>query len=165
MTQICDLPPGSINDIANEHNLTVHWPEKHTRRDCALYTGEALILFVHLVAAKWLKWTSVESECHVVSRNEGSFRHVQLVQLNVWWKRRALEARKGLSVSRSRTHLDSHATRTCVLYAVLWTLIKKKRRKKKLSDFLIAISHFGHRMLGTQGILCFWWYHIQYVYS
>lgn len=36
---ICDLPPGSINDIGNEHNLTVHWTEKHTHRDCALYTG------------------------------------------------------------------------------------------------------------------------------
>uniref|UniRef100_A0A3Q1GQ67 Geranylgeranyl transferase type-2 subunit alpha n=1 Tax=Acanthochromis polyacanthus TaxID=80966 RepID=A0A3Q1GQ67_9TELE len=37
--QICDLPPGTINDISNEHNLTVHWTEKHTHRDCALYTG------------------------------------------------------------------------------------------------------------------------------
>ncbi|CAG5862423.1 unnamed protein product [Menidia menidia] len=36
---ICDLPPGTINDISNEHNLTVHWTEKHTHRDCALYTG------------------------------------------------------------------------------------------------------------------------------
>ncbi|KAM6963370.1 geranylgeranyl transferase type-2 subunit alpha [Aplochiton taeniatus] len=36
---ICDLPPGSISDIGNEHNLTVHWTEKHTHRDCALYTG------------------------------------------------------------------------------------------------------------------------------
>ncbi|XP_076009642.1 geranylgeranyl transferase type-2 subunit alpha [Genypterus blacodes] len=36
---ISDLPPGSISDIINEHNLTVHWTEKHTRRDCALYTG------------------------------------------------------------------------------------------------------------------------------
>lgn len=38
--QICDLPPGTISDIVNEHNLTVHWTEKHTHRDCALYTGE-----------------------------------------------------------------------------------------------------------------------------
>uniref|UniRef100_A0A668APB8 Geranylgeranyl transferase type-2 subunit alpha n=1 Tax=Myripristis murdjan TaxID=586833 RepID=A0A668APB8_9TELE len=38
-TQICDLPPGTISDITNEHNLTVHWTEKHTHRDCALYTG------------------------------------------------------------------------------------------------------------------------------
>ncbi|XP_077572773.1 geranylgeranyl transferase type-2 subunit alpha [Stigmatopora nigra] len=38
---ICNLPPGSISDIANEHNLTVHWPEKHIRRDCALYTGRS----------------------------------------------------------------------------------------------------------------------------
>ncbi|TWW57607.1 Geranylgeranyl transferase type-2 subunit alpha [Takifugu flavidus] len=37
--QICDLPPGTISDIVNEHNLTVHWTEKHTHRDCALYTG------------------------------------------------------------------------------------------------------------------------------
>ncbi|MCJ8742009.1 hypothetical protein PDJAM_G00077340 [Pangasius djambal] len=36
---LCELPPGSISDINNEHNLTVHWPEKHTHRDCALYTG------------------------------------------------------------------------------------------------------------------------------
>ncbi|XP_034036369.1 geranylgeranyl transferase type-2 subunit alpha [Thalassophryne amazonica] len=36
---ICDLTPGTISDITNEHNLTVHWTEKHTHRDCALYTG------------------------------------------------------------------------------------------------------------------------------
>ncbi|XP_061744747.1 geranylgeranyl transferase type-2 subunit alpha [Nerophis ophidion] len=36
---ICDLPPGSISDLANEHNLTVHWSEKYIHRDCALYTG------------------------------------------------------------------------------------------------------------------------------
>ncbi|XP_068175414.1 geranylgeranyl transferase type-2 subunit alpha [Antennarius striatus] len=36
---ICDLPPGTISDITNEHNLTVHWTEKHIHRDCALYTG------------------------------------------------------------------------------------------------------------------------------
>ncbi|XP_026097300.1 geranylgeranyl transferase type-2 subunit alpha [Carassius auratus] len=36
---LCDLPPGSISDISNEHNLTIHWTEKHTHRDCALYTG------------------------------------------------------------------------------------------------------------------------------
>ncbi|KAK1803496.1 hypothetical protein P4O66_020928, partial [Electrophorus voltai] len=36
---LCELPPGSISDINNEHNLTVHWTEKHTHRDCALYTG------------------------------------------------------------------------------------------------------------------------------
>ncbi|XP_030642856.1 geranylgeranyl transferase type-2 subunit alpha [Chanos chanos] len=36
---ICELPPGSVSDINNEHNLTVHWSEKHTHRDCALYTG------------------------------------------------------------------------------------------------------------------------------
>lgn len=38
--QICNLPPGTISDITNEHNLTVHWTEKHTHRDCALYTGD-----------------------------------------------------------------------------------------------------------------------------
>uniref|UniRef100_A0A671MFZ0 Geranylgeranyl transferase type-2 subunit alpha n=1 Tax=Sinocyclocheilus anshuiensis TaxID=1608454 RepID=A0A671MFZ0_9TELE len=38
---LCDLPPGSVSDISNEHNLTVHWTEKHTHRDCALYTGSA----------------------------------------------------------------------------------------------------------------------------
>uniref|UniRef100_A0A8C6SGP5 Geranylgeranyl transferase type-2 subunit alpha n=1 Tax=Neogobius melanostomus TaxID=47308 RepID=A0A8C6SGP5_9GOBI len=38
---ICDLPPGTISDITNEHNLTVHWSEKPTRRDCALYTGRS----------------------------------------------------------------------------------------------------------------------------
>uniref|UniRef100_A0A672H0J7 Geranylgeranyl transferase type-2 subunit alpha n=1 Tax=Salarias fasciatus TaxID=181472 RepID=A0A672H0J7_SALFA len=38
---ICDLPPGTINDVTNEHNLTVHWTEKHTHRDCALYTGRS----------------------------------------------------------------------------------------------------------------------------
>uniref|UniRef100_A0A8C6SF62 Geranylgeranyl transferase type-2 subunit alpha n=1 Tax=Neogobius melanostomus TaxID=47308 RepID=A0A8C6SF62_9GOBI len=27
-TLICDLPPGTISDITNEHNLTVHWSEK-----------------------------------------------------------------------------------------------------------------------------------------
>lgn len=36
---ICDLPAGTISDITNEHNLTVHWSEKPTQRDCALYTG------------------------------------------------------------------------------------------------------------------------------
>ncbi|KAF7696283.1 geranylgeranyl transferase type-2 subunit alpha [Silurus meridionalis] len=36
---LCELPPGSISDINNEHNLTVHWMEKHIQRDCALYTG------------------------------------------------------------------------------------------------------------------------------
>lgn len=36
---LCELPPSSISDINNEHNLTVHWMEKHTQRDCALYTG------------------------------------------------------------------------------------------------------------------------------
>lgn len=36
---ICELPPGTISDITNEHNLTVHWSEKPTQRDCALYTG------------------------------------------------------------------------------------------------------------------------------
>lgn len=38
---ICDLPPGTISDITNEHNLTVHWSEKPTQRDCALYAGRA----------------------------------------------------------------------------------------------------------------------------
>lgn len=38
--QICELPPGTISDAVNEHNLTVHWTEKHTHRDCALYTGD-----------------------------------------------------------------------------------------------------------------------------
>uniref|UniRef100_A0A8C7FY91 Geranylgeranyl transferase type-2 subunit alpha n=1 Tax=Oncorhynchus kisutch TaxID=8019 RepID=A0A8C7FY91_ONCKI len=38
---ICALPPGTISDIINEHNLTVHWTEKHTHRDCALYTGRS----------------------------------------------------------------------------------------------------------------------------
>lgn len=41
--QICDLPPGTISDIVNEHNLTVHWTEKHTHRDCALYTGRPCV--------------------------------------------------------------------------------------------------------------------------
>uniref|UniRef100_G3NAQ1 Geranylgeranyl transferase type-2 subunit alpha n=1 Tax=Gasterosteus aculeatus aculeatus TaxID=481459 RepID=G3NAQ1_GASAC len=36
---ICDLPPGTISDVTNEHNLTVHWMERHAHRDCALYTG------------------------------------------------------------------------------------------------------------------------------
>ncbi|XP_033821408.1 geranylgeranyl transferase type-2 subunit alpha [Periophthalmus magnuspinnatus] len=36
---ICHLPPGTISDITNEHNLTVHWSERPTQRDCALYTG------------------------------------------------------------------------------------------------------------------------------
>uniref|UniRef100_A0A7N6C2V2 Geranylgeranyl transferase type-2 subunit alpha n=1 Tax=Anabas testudineus TaxID=64144 RepID=A0A7N6C2V2_ANATE len=39
LSQICDLPPGTISDITSEHNLTVHWTEKYTHRDCALYTG------------------------------------------------------------------------------------------------------------------------------
>uniref|UniRef100_A0A6Q2X5R6 Geranylgeranyl transferase type-2 subunit alpha n=1 Tax=Esox lucius TaxID=8010 RepID=A0A6Q2X5R6_ESOLU len=39
---ICELPPGTISDITNEHNLTVHWTEKHTHRDCALYTGRSV---------------------------------------------------------------------------------------------------------------------------
>ena len=41
--QICALPPGTISDMTNEHNLTVHWTEKHTHRDCALYTGDTSI--------------------------------------------------------------------------------------------------------------------------
>uniref|UniRef100_A0A4W5NJA3 Geranylgeranyl transferase type-2 subunit alpha n=1 Tax=Hucho hucho TaxID=62062 RepID=A0A4W5NJA3_9TELE len=41
---ICELPPGTISDIINEHNLTVHWTEKHTHRDCALYTGETMFM-------------------------------------------------------------------------------------------------------------------------
>lgn len=45
--QICSLPPGTISDVINEHNLTVHWTEKHTHRDCALYTGEAVYLHTH----------------------------------------------------------------------------------------------------------------------
>lgn len=36
---ICDLAPGSISDVSNEHILTVHWMEKHTHRDCALHSG------------------------------------------------------------------------------------------------------------------------------
>ncbi|XP_020774504.1 geranylgeranyl transferase type-2 subunit alpha [Boleophthalmus pectinirostris] len=36
---ICHLPPGTISDITNEHNVTVHWSERPTQRDCALYTG------------------------------------------------------------------------------------------------------------------------------
>uniref|UniRef100_A0A3B3DI63 Geranylgeranyl transferase type-2 subunit alpha n=1 Tax=Oryzias melastigma TaxID=30732 RepID=A0A3B3DI63_ORYME len=35
---ICDLPPGTINDVTNEHNITVHWTGNHAHRDCALYT-------------------------------------------------------------------------------------------------------------------------------
>ncbi|KAL6107536.1 rabggta [Pungitius sinensis] len=36
---VCDLPPGTISDVTNEHNLTVHWMERHAHRDCALHTG------------------------------------------------------------------------------------------------------------------------------
>ncbi|XP_028301061.1 geranylgeranyl transferase type-2 subunit alpha isoform X1 [Gouania willdenowi] len=38
---ICNLPPGTISEISNEHNLTVHWTEKHSRKDCTLFTGHA----------------------------------------------------------------------------------------------------------------------------
>ncbi|MFT7809354.1 geranylgeranyl transferase type-2 subunit alpha [Arapaima gigas] len=38
---ICDLPPGTISDTSNEHNMTVHWTERRTHRDCALYTGRS----------------------------------------------------------------------------------------------------------------------------
>ncbi|XP_023693475.1 geranylgeranyl transferase type-2 subunit alpha [Paramormyrops kingsleyae] len=38
---ICELPPGTISDTSNEHNLTVTWTEKRTHRDCALYSGRA----------------------------------------------------------------------------------------------------------------------------
>uniref|UniRef100_A0A3Q2ZQY2 Geranylgeranyl transferase type-2 subunit alpha n=1 Tax=Kryptolebias marmoratus TaxID=37003 RepID=A0A3Q2ZQY2_KRYMA len=38
---ICDLPPGTISDTSNEHNLTVHLTETHTHKDCALYTGRS----------------------------------------------------------------------------------------------------------------------------
>ncbi|KAJ8280006.1 hypothetical protein COCON_G00070720 [Conger conger] len=38
---ICQLPPGTISDSSNEHNLTVHWTQNHTHRDCALYTGRS----------------------------------------------------------------------------------------------------------------------------
>lgn len=40
----------------NEHNLTVHWTEKHTHRDCALYTGEPSVA-LGLVAVE-LKYTA-----------------------------------------------------------------------------------------------------------
>ncbi|TNN29650.1 Geranylgeranyl transferase type-2 subunit alpha [Liparis tanakae] len=43
---ICDLAPGSISDVSNEHNLTVHWMEKHTHRDCALYSGCLLTIIL-----------------------------------------------------------------------------------------------------------------------
>ena len=35
--QICEFS-WTIGDISNKHNLTVHWTEKHTHRDCAPYT-------------------------------------------------------------------------------------------------------------------------------
>ncbi|KAJ8371850.1 hypothetical protein AAFF_G00299450, partial [Aldrovandia affinis] len=38
---ICELAPGTVSDTNNEHNLTVHWTEKRTHRDCALYTGRS----------------------------------------------------------------------------------------------------------------------------
>ncbi|KAG5849778.1 hypothetical protein ANANG_G00075310 [Anguilla anguilla] len=38
---ICELPPGTISDSSNEHNLTVHWTQRHIHRDCALYTGRS----------------------------------------------------------------------------------------------------------------------------
>ncbi|KAJ8278247.1 hypothetical protein GJAV_G00085540 [Gymnothorax javanicus] len=38
---ICELPPGTISDTSNEHNLTVNWTQKHLHRDCALYTGRS----------------------------------------------------------------------------------------------------------------------------
>ncbi|KAG7279388.1 hypothetical protein CRUP_024207, partial [Coryphaenoides rupestris] len=47
---VCDLPPATISDVGNEHNLTVHWTEKHTHRDCALYTG-CLLTIVLLMRA------------------------------------------------------------------------------------------------------------------
>lgn len=46
MAQICSLPPGTISDITNERNLTVHWTEKHTHRDCALYTGDTYTAYL-----------------------------------------------------------------------------------------------------------------------
>lgn len=59
LTQICDLPPGTISDITNEHNLTVHWTEKHTHRDCALYTGDTYRASSHAIFRDWI--TSVYS--------------------------------------------------------------------------------------------------------
>ncbi|XP_053710353.1 geranylgeranyl transferase type-2 subunit alpha [Synchiropus splendidus] len=38
---ICDLPPGLISDITNEHDLSVHWCEKHTHKDWTLHTGRS----------------------------------------------------------------------------------------------------------------------------
>ncbi|KAA0706755.1 Geranylgeranyl transferase type-2 subunit alpha [Triplophysa tibetana] len=37
--QLCDLPAGCISNINNEHNLTIHWTKKQTRKDCGLFTG------------------------------------------------------------------------------------------------------------------------------
>lgn len=71
--QICDLPPGTISDITNEHNLTVHWTEKHTHRDCALYTGETLpschVLSQMFVSSSFLTlWTFQRSNWELVQR-------------------------------------------------------------------------------------------------
>lgn len=50
---ICDLSPGAISDITNEHNLTVHWTEKPTHKDCALYTGRS---------ESWCRETATDQE-------------------------------------------------------------------------------------------------------
>uniref|UniRef100_A0A671TZ59 Geranylgeranyl transferase type-2 subunit alpha n=1 Tax=Sparus aurata TaxID=8175 RepID=A0A671TZ59_SPAAU len=71
-SQICALPPGTISDITNEHNLTVHWTEKHTHRDCALYTGDTHHpSFTHDLA---------NSVCSVFFRSELSVEKTSVLQ-------------------------------------------------------------------------------------
>ncbi|XP_069044921.1 geranylgeranyl transferase type-2 subunit alpha [Lepisosteus oculatus] len=38
---VCELPPGTVSDPSVEHSLTVHWRDRHTQRECALYSGRS----------------------------------------------------------------------------------------------------------------------------
>ncbi|XP_067086780.1 geranylgeranyl transferase type-2 subunit alpha isoform X3 [Osmerus mordax] len=66
---ICVLPPGTIRDISNEHNLTVHWTEKHIHRDCALYTGRS---------ESWCRDSATDQE--LFSRSELSVEKTSVLQ-------------------------------------------------------------------------------------
>lgn len=88
--QICDLPPGTISDIVNEHNLTVHWTEKHTHRDCALYTGEQSRLSDFDADSGFLilSTSSQRSKRELVSRlghGSGAFQVPSGSVVTQWW--------------------------------------------------------------------------------
>uniref|UniRef100_A0A8D3AWD8 Geranylgeranyl transferase type-2 subunit alpha n=1 Tax=Scophthalmus maximus TaxID=52904 RepID=A0A8D3AWD8_SCOMX len=87
---ICDLPPGTISDISYEHNLTVHWTEKHIHRDCALYTGDTCKLLSGLCYGSGTlqvpSWSelSVEKTSVLQSELQSCNQLQELEPLNKW---------------------------------------------------------------------------------